>query len=860
MGTPLPTIATIATKPGNHGAVRAGMAALRNFLAGTLGEDGEVGTALATLGAMASRIQSVSSAPTMATTDRGKVFVCSGTWTFNLIAVGTAGAGYSFLVANTSSGTITLDGAGSETINGAATLVLPASCAALLVTDGSAWSAFVIKTDALDLISAQTITGVKTFRANALVLTDQTTTTKVATLDMSGMSAGVTRVLGVPNASGTLAISAFFDTRAQAVSWLAGDGTPDGTLIVVAGLAFRKKTGANVIADFPNHVPAFDVYLDHFAENTFPGTTDLRAAFVAAKNWLTSLGGGVLNLGASTYYWATTASPIGLAANIRVRGRGIRATTIICSVSSTTFFSHFNINTTDVAFEDLTFQFPTLANCQTAFANAAAGRLTMRRVRFVGGVTGTSTPSHSAYVLNVSATTGFDDVLFDECEFEGVSYAWLQSNATTAAHRNIIARNCRSLNCYRSSLGINSPNADLDGYQVVGGIHENTALTGPNCLAIGVASGHNVNVGPLTIRGYWWTALHFEEKVRNLVVHDVVGELSDGDFLDLTSNNISGTWYRPEKVNISNIVAEKLGSASGIGVRLTFDGNPVTPSDKVVLSDGVLTNWATGMQIAVSGDDTIKVQGWEFNGCTTGLDMANDGTIDAADLTFKSCATAIRARKGGLIQRPTFQTCTETHLVDAGILGLQDPKFNLGRVSIGAGATVWNRLLRRVNRLSVTGILHAYASSSDRVDYFVSASWDGTTEALTTTYTMSGGGAVTGAVVLIDEASAVAIQAGGTGYTVGDVLTVSGGTLEAAGTRTTATVTAVSGGVVTAVSLTNPGEWATVPTSPAATTGGTGTGCTLNLTSVKTLACKLFASSAKTPAAWVALQGMAFVV
>lgn len=855
----LPSIAQIATKPGTHGNVRTGIANLRNYLSGLMGDDGSVATALATLGAMASQVQAVSAPPSMAAADRGKVFVCSGTWTFNLMAAATAGSGYSFVVANTSTGVITLDGSGSETVNGGLTLALPASCAALMVCNGTGWSAFVIKTDGVDLISAQTITGAKSFLANALILKDQTDQSKVATIDMSGLTTATTRALKVPNASGTLAISAFFDTRAQLVSFLSADGTPDGTLVVAAGLAYRKKTGANAIADLPNHVPAFDVFLDHFGENTAPGTTDLRAAFNSAKTFLATLGGGVLNLGPGTHLITHNGTAMGLPANIKIRGRGMRATTLVTSVPNTTFAAHFNINATDIAVEDLTFQFPTLANCSTAFANILAGRVAFRRVRFVGGVTGTSSPSHAAYVLNVNASTPFDDVIFEGCEFESVNYAWLQTNATTAAHRNIQARNCKSLNCYASGLGINSPNADLDGYLVQGGIFENSAATGPLALAVGVASGHNINVGDLVIRGYWWSALHFEEKIRNLNVHDIVAELSAGDLLDLTANNISGTWYRPEKVSISNIVGEKLGSPAGFGIRVTLDANPVTPSDKVVIADGTLTNWATGIQVSIAGGDTARVQNWELNGCTLGFHMAGDGTIDAADMTFKGCATAIRVAKGGLIRRPTFQGCTETHLVDNGILGLQDPAWNMGIVSISAGGYFWTHLLKRVQRIDLKGTLNAYASNTDRVTYYVSATWDGTTEAVTTTYTLSGGGAITGAVALIDEASAVAVAAGGTGYTVGDVLTVSGGTLETGGTRTTVTVATVSSGVVTGVTLTNPGEWATVPANAVATTGGTGTGCTLNLTTIKTLAARLFASSAKTPAATVAFQGLAFV-
>lgn len=73
--------------------------------------------------------------------------------------------------------------------------------------------------------------------------------------------------------------------------------------------------------------------------------------------------------------------------------------------------------------------------------------------------------------------------------------------------------------------------------------------------------------------------------------------------------------------------------------------------------------------------------------------------------------------------------------------------------------------------------------------------------------------------------------AAGTGYVVGDILTISGGTLG------TVKVTAVGGGgAVTTVALYEPGTGGYSVASGTATTGGTGTGCTVNITAVATLA------------------------
>lgn len=79
------------------------------------------------------------------------------------------------------------------------------------------------------------------------------------------------------------------------------------------------------------------------------------------------------------------------------------------------------------------------------------------------------------------------------------------------------------------------------------------------------------------------------------------------------------------------------------------------------------------------------------------------------------------------------------------------------------------------------------------------------------------------------KVAAAAVASGGTGYRVGDVLTVSGGTSTRAARVYVAGVNA-STGAVTAVSVDEAGIYSATPASPASTTGGSGSGCTLTLT------------------------------
>lgn len=54
----------------------------------------------------------------------GKVIECTGTNTISLLALATAGAGFYLTIKNTSTGVVTVDGSGSETIDGSTTVAL----------------------------------------------------------------------------------------------------------------------------------------------------------------------------------------------------------------------------------------------------------------------------------------------------------------------------------------------------------------------------------------------------------------------------------------------------------------------------------------------------------------------------------------------------------------------------------------------------------------------------------------------------------------------------------------------------------------------------------------------------------------
>lgn len=139
--TALPSSPPPAPSPAfNNNNMHAFLTEMRDFLAGILGTAGTVPAALAALGAMiGAGVVTRTATGSLTAADRGRLVLASGTITLTLPTVAAAGNGWSVLVDNTGSGTVTLDGASAETVDGAATVALPRGRAAFVICTGSAW-------------------------------------------------------------------------------------------------------------------------------------------------------------------------------------------------------------------------------------------------------------------------------------------------------------------------------------------------------------------------------------------------------------------------------------------------------------------------------------------------------------------------------------------------------------------------------------------------------------------------------------------------------------------------------------------------------------------------------------------------
>lgn len=136
MATPLPPTSDLVTTGISKGVFKAALTSLRAYLAGLLGTTGEPIDARKALGTGWHSSVSKTGAYTVVATDRGKVIMCSGTWTLSLAAVATLGDGFVVEIANTGTGVITIDPNLSEQIDGASTLALAARMSLVVYCDG----------------------------------------------------------------------------------------------------------------------------------------------------------------------------------------------------------------------------------------------------------------------------------------------------------------------------------------------------------------------------------------------------------------------------------------------------------------------------------------------------------------------------------------------------------------------------------------------------------------------------------------------------------------------------------------------------------------------------------------------------
>lgn len=328
-------------------------------------------------------------------------------------------------------------------------------------------------------------------------------------------------------------------------------------------------------------------------------------------------------------------------------------------------------------------------------------------------------------------------------------------------------------------------------------------------------------------------------QAQSYIDHGSLGGLTDDDHTGYTriagrtgttndtilSTSASGTLYGSSNAS-SNLNLQSTNTTRGL-VNIVDEGRIRTGLTSV---SGILTN-TYGMQqvfaLAISGtvntvmclgatgtidDQSGNVVNLFRNNATISRSTAGAGGTSSSVLLNDPTinANGISISGGSLIAVNHSPTYSVTGAVT---LSGEDTGINCAG-SVGASCTITTRRGVRVQEMGGSGLI----TTGVGVDV-ASLTKGGTSVALRSAIAAPTSGAV-GTV-------ASAPTAGGAGYTVGDVLTISTG-----GAGATVLVTGVSAGAVTSVVLTARGSGYTTGTGKA-TTGGTGAGCTVNITALQ---------------------------
>lgn len=136
----LPAVSVATAASATEGDVKNFLTYQHWFLSDLFGGTGEKQATRAALQIPMHSKSDKSGAYTVVASDQGRVLTCSGTWTLSLTAAATLGDGFVIAAMNTGAGTITIDPAGTETIDGVTTKALSPGKMLLIYCNGAAFS------------------------------------------------------------------------------------------------------------------------------------------------------------------------------------------------------------------------------------------------------------------------------------------------------------------------------------------------------------------------------------------------------------------------------------------------------------------------------------------------------------------------------------------------------------------------------------------------------------------------------------------------------------------------------------------------------------------------------------------------
>jgi hypothetical protein len=323
-----------------------------------------------------------------------------------------------------------------------------------------------------------------------------------------------------------------------------------------------------------------------------------------------------------------------------------------------------------------------------------------------------------------------------------------------------------------------------------------TTLTATGQTSLGGAAGSEGLRVVTTASGVNWVQVAGSVTTSNPVISVQGSDTNPGLYVQTKG---TGTLRFTTNSSLSTVQMAVAHTASAVNyVQVTGGATGAKPT---ISAQGSDANVGLTLTAKGAGDlllSTASISGWS---------VLAPNSIPTFAATAVTSAVNYWQAKGGATTYSPILGVTGT---DTNISQVFQPK-GTGAIDLAAGSSGVNIS----NGGTITAITRTNAG----------ASYTGVPSVAISAPTTAGGIQAT-ATCTLGASGSVTVNSGGTGYTVGDTLTVVGGT----GTATTIVVGAVSGGVITSYSAYgNIGAYSVAPTFPASTTGGTGSGATVTL-------------------------------
>jgi hypothetical protein len=289
----------------------------------------------------------------------------------------------------------------------------------------------------------------------------------------------------------------------------------------------------------------------------------------------------------------------------------------------------------------------------------------------------------------------------------------------------------------------------------------------------------------------------------------ILSPVATGSFVQIQSATDSFVEFRAAGTTSSN---NSLGFISrGTGAIGFFTNNSTSTQQFRVAPTASAVNYVQVTGNVTTSRPVISAQGSDAN---IGLNLASKGnrsislltnSVTAFDVLAPASSVNFFTANGSITGITPSLVSSGT---DTNIAALLQSK-GTGAIDLAAGSSGVN--------ISNGGTVTAITRTSN-------GSYTSMPTAVISAPTTAGGTQATLSPLM--AGSTATVVAGGTGYTVGDTLTIVGAT----GTPSQLTVATLSGSAVATVTFSTSGSMSALPTNPVSVTGGTGSGATFTMT------------------------------